>query len=110
MAKDLDRVLSLARSVDRQAFELGRPHCWETLLFDRYLTMLATGGATDPTAAFSDFVKSFYSKLGGLAGPAAGGRTDWATTLADTLKALTDLRGILAALDNLMGPTPGPGR
>jgi hypothetical protein len=107
MAQDLDRMLSMARSVDRQAFGLGRPHCWETLLFDRYLAMLAKGSGTDPTAAFGDFVKSYYSKLQGLTGRAAEGRADWATTLADTLKALTDLRGILAALDNLVRPTPG---
>ena len=109
MAQDLERMLSLAKSVDRQAFGLGRPHCWETLFFDRYLAMLAKGGGTDPTEAFGDFVKLYYSKLQGLAGRAADGRTDWATTLSDTLKALTDLRGILAGLDNLVRPTRGQG-
>jgi hypothetical protein len=107
MAQDLDRMLSLAKSVDRQAFGLGRPHCWETLLFDRYLAMLARGSGTDPTDAFGDFIKSYYSKLQGLTGRAANGRADWTTTLTDTLKALTDLRGVLAALDDLVRPTPG---
>lgn len=106
-AADLERVLSLAKSVDRQAFGLGRPHCWETLFFDRYLATLAKGGVADPTDAFGGFVKSFYSKLQGLAGRAAGDGTDWAATLADAVKALTDLRGILAALDNLVRPPSG---
>ena len=109
MARDLDRMLGLAKGVDRQAFGLGRPHCWETLLFDRYLAMLARGSSTDPSAALGDFLKSHYSQLQGLTGRAADGHADWMTTLAETLKSLTNVRGILAALDRLMRPTPGRG-
>jgi hypothetical protein len=110
MAQDLERMLSLAKRVDRQAFGLGRRHCWETLFFDRYLEMLAKGSGTDPTEAFGDFVKSYYSKLQGLAGSAADSRPDWATMMSDTLKALTDLRGILTVLDSLVRPPQGQGR
>lgn len=110
IVKDLDRVLSLARSVDRQAFGLGRPHCWEALLFDQALAVVSKGAASDPTAAFGDFFKSYSSKLQGLAGRAGTSDADWVRTLVDTLKSMSDLKQVLAALESLLHPTTPPGR